>query len=925
MYSVTHSCSSTAGVALVRSRMHPVKRLAGCIATALLMGGMMAPALAQDAGSQSQATNLEAVSVTVTGSRLPSTDLTAAAPVTIIDREKIDATGAQSVGELLRELPVASASASDSAGRGNNGSANVALRGLSAVNTLVLVNGRRMLPNNAGGTVDLNSIPFEAIERVEVLQDGASAVYGSDAIAGVVNIIMRRDYDGVTLKAGYGVSSRNDLPNKEYSATFGRTHDGGSYVFNVSYRQSGGNLISDRPISRDPDWRSQGGRNFRDEAPLLGAFRAVNAANAFGPGNPYYIMKSGVSQVTSAADLRPMVYPGTTTPLTSGNDGINYWEHESSASEISQANLWFSGRERLNDATDLFVEASYSGRESLGFLAPDYADPSSGLVISANNPYNPFGFDVIGIRTLGEMGTGKTRMNDVKNKLYRVVGGVEGRIGDSWTWDASANFQKLSQLTYGGRQLDINKLRVAAGDPALCAATAGCVPVNFFGGPGSVTPQMLNAITSDRFTDIQADLKSMVANAAGKLFELPAGAVNLAVGAEYRTEGFTQVQDNAPGKSTATPPFLPPTREIREVYAETSVPLLRDVPFAHSLDIDGAIRYSHYNAFGSTTNPKVGVKWRPIADLLVRGSWGTGFRAPTFTEANSTQSRGYRPVTDPCYTAAYTSLPGCNGRQPSTVLTGTFVTTGGNPNLRPETAETVTVGLVWTPSFQPRLSTTLDVFRIKKEDIIGAADVDYIIMQNARGAGFGGQVLRNANNEIIDVFATRDNLLDQSIKGIDLGAEYTTAPASWGEFNMRADATYLKSYKLSPSPSSPAVERVDSYTTALGTIPHWKANGRLTWTRGPLSATWGLRYVDGVRNDASLLVKGQRMRASSYVHHDVAVSYWIKAASMKVTAAIDNVADRMPPWLEGNYFNGFDNLTFNSRGRFYSVRLVKEL
>ncbi len=884
----------------------------------------MAPALAQEAASKPKTTDLEAVSVTVTGSRLPSSDLTAAAPVTIIDREKIDATGAQSVGELLRELPVASASASDSAGRGNNGSANVALRGLSAVNTLVLVNGRRMLPNNAGGTVDLNSIPFEAIERVEVLQDGASAVYGSDAIAGVVNVIMRRDYDGVTLKAGYGSSSRNDLPNTEYSATWGRTHEGGSYVFNASYRHSGGNLISDRPISRDPDWRALGGRNFRDEAPLVGAFRAVNSANAFGPGNPYYIMKNGVSQVGSAADLRPMVYPGTNTPLTSGNDGINYWEHESSASAISQANLWFSGRERINDSTDLFIEASYSGRESLGFLAPDYADPSSGLVISANNAYNPFGFDVIGIRTLTEMGTGRTRMNDVNNKLFRVVGGVEGRIGDSWTWDASANFQKLSQNTYGGRQLDINKLRRAVGDPALCAATVGCVAVNLFGGPGSITEQMLHSVTSDRFTDIQADLKSVVANAAGKLFELPAGAVNLAVGAEYRTESFTQVQDNAPDKSTRTPPFLPPTRQIKEVYAETSVPLLRDVPFVHSLDIDGAIRYSHYNAFGSTTNPKVGIKWRPFGDLLVRGSWGTGFRAPTFTEANSTQSRGYRPVTDPCYTAGYASMPGCSGRQPSTVLTGSFVTTGGNPNLRPETAQTLTVGMVWTPSFQPRLSATLDVFRIKKEDIIGAADVDYIIMQNALGNGFAGQVLRNASNEIIDVFATRDNLLDQSIRGIDFGMEYTTGPASWGSINFRTDATYLNSYKLSPSPASPAVERVDSYTTALGTIPHWKATGRTTWTRGPLSATWGVRYVGDVRNDASLLVNGKRMRASSYVQHDVAMSYWINAANLKVTAAIDNLTDRMPPWLEGNYFNGFDNLTFNSRGRFYSVRLVKE-
>lgn len=909
-------------------QLPPVRRLAASLALAMLGGAIAAaPAFAQDQVDAAAASGQGAVSldaVKVTGSRLPGTNLTSAAPVSVINREAIDATGAQSVGELLRELPVASASASDSAGRGNNGSANVALRGLSAVNTLVLVNGRRMLPNNAGGTVDLNSIPFEAIERVEVLHDGASAVYGSDAIAGVVNIIMRRDFDGLQLKAGYGESSRGDLPNREYSITVGNAHETGSYVFNASYRSSGGNVISDRPVSLDPDWRALGGRNFRDEAPLVGAFKPVDPANAFGAGNPFYIIRDGVSQVSSADDLRPMVYPGTSTPLSSGNDGINYWDYESSASEISQLNLWFSGRQQVADTVDLFLEASYSNRTSLGFLAPDYVDPSSSLVISALNSYNPFGFDVIGIRTISELGVGNTRMNDVDSKLHRIVAGLEGYFGNNWTWDASANYQKLSQFTYGGRQLDIAKLQRAVGDPALCAAVAGCVEVNMFGGPGSITEEMLHSITSDRFTDIDAELKSVVANFAGTAFEIATGDVNIAVGVEYREETYEQYQDNAPDKQTPTPPFLPPTRRIGEIYAETSVPVLRDAPLAKSLDIDAAIRYSHYNAFGSTTNPKVGIKWRPVDDLLVRASWGTGFRAPTFTEANSTQSRGYRPVTDPCYTAEYASLPGCNGRQPVTVLTGTWVTTGGNPDLRPETAETITVGAVWTPSWNPRLSATVDVFRIEKEDIIGAADVDYIIMENARGNGFAGQVVRNANNEIIDVFAIRDNLLDQSISGVDLGVEYSTETHGWGDLHMRADATYLESYKLSPSPDQPAVERVGTYTTALGTIPHWKATGRLTWSRDNLSATWGVRYVQGVRNDASLLVNGERLRASSYLQHDVAMTYHFESIGLKVTAAVENVADRMPPWLEGNYFNGFDNLTFNSRGRFYSLRLVKD-
>ncbi|WP_136162541.1 TonB-dependent receptor [Sphingomonas flavalba] len=869
--------------------------------------------------------------IIVTGSRLPSTDLTGAAPLTVLDRGEIEATGAQSVGELLRELPVASASASDSAGRGNNGSANIALRGLSAVNTLVLVNGRRVLSNSDGGTVDLNSIPFEAIDRMEVLQDGASAVYGSDAIAGVVNIIMRRSYDGLQLKAGYGVSSRGDLPNYEASGTYGKEYDGGGFVFNVSYRKSGGNVIADRPVSRDPDWRALGGRNFRDEAPLVGAFKAVDPANAFGAGNPYYILRDGVAQATSAADLRPMVYPGTNTPITSGNDGINYWEYESSASKISQVNLWFSGHQEIGNDITAFVETSYNSRNSLGFLAPDYFDPSSGtnpglgngVIVSAANQFNPFGFDVFAIRTLQELGKGRTRMNDVNSKVYRIVAGLEGKFTDAWKWDVSANFQKLDMFRNGGRSLDIVRLQRAVGDPALCAATAGCIPVNVFGGPGSVTEAMLNSLTSPRWTNTQADLKSVIGNVTGKLFELPAGDVSVALGAEYRTESFSQIQDNAPEKTTPTPPFLPPTRKIYEFYAETAVPLLRDIPGIYSLDIEGAVRYSHYNAFGSTTNPKAGVKWRPYSDLLVRGSWGTGFRAPTFAEANSTQSRGYRPLTDPCQGAEYASYPVCGGRR-APVLTGAWVVTGGNPNLRPETAKTLTIGAVWTPKFIPRFSATVDFFRITKSNIIGVADPDYIIQQNALNAGFAGQVVRDPNNSIYEVYAVRDNLLDQSIKGLDFGVEYNTGEMSWGSINLRADATYTDSYKLSPAPATPAVERVGTYTTALGTIAKWKATGRVTWALDDLQVTYGTRYVGPVRNDASLLVNGARLRAKSYMQHDIAVSYFVEPMQVKLTAAVDNFTDRMPPWLEGNYFNGFDEKTFNSRGRFFSFRIAKD-
>ena len=352
---------------------------------------------AQNADPQSAATQMD--EVLVTGSRLATTGLDTSAPVTILDRSEIDATGATSVGELLRELPVATASASDTAGRGNAGSATVALRGLSAVNTLVLINGRRVLSNNDGGTVDLNSIPFEAVDRVEVLQDGASAIYGSDAIAGVVNIIMRREFDGLSLKGGYGVSSRDDVPNTELSATFGHNADKGGFVFNASWREAEGNFIADRPVSRDPDWRAQGGRNFRDPLPTVAVVQGLP-----GFGNAERILLEGVNQAATVNDFRAFVFPDTNDPLSVGNDGINYWLYETSASDIRQQNVSFTGDYELTSQLTAFVEASFNRRRSTGYLAPDYFGAVYGdpIILSANNDFNPFGVDLSVARTIGE-------------------------------------------------------------------------------------------------------------------------------------------------------------------------------------------------------------------------------------------------------------------------------------------------------------------------------------------------------------------------------------------------------------------------------------------------------------------------------------------------------------------------------------------
>ncbi len=857
--------------------------------------------------------------VIVTGSRLPSSSL-GAAPVTVLDRTEIEATGATSVGELLRELPVATASASDTAGRGNGGSATVALRGLSAVNTLVLVNGRRVLSNNDGGTVDLNSIPFEAVERVEVLQDGASAIYGSDAIAGVVNIIMRRDFEGLLLKGGYGVASRGDLPNKELSATFGHDADKGGFVFNASWREADGNFIADRPVSRDPDWRAQGGRNFRDPLPLVAVVQGLP-----GFGQQERVLREGVTQAATVGDFRAFSFPDTGDALSIGNDGINYWLYETSASDISQNNVSFTGDYEVGAGVTAFLEASFNRRKSVGYLAPDYFGAVYGdpITLSANNDFNPFGVDLSVARSIGEQPFRGRRQSNVSSDVSRFVAGLEGGIGE-WKWDFSYNHQSLDQLTFGGEGVLRDRLQQAAGDSDACrAAGNGCVPINLLGGPDSITPEMLDFISADSYTSVRSTLQSAVANFSGSLFSLPAGEVRMAVGTEFRRESFTLDNDrnaelNAFVARSPTPDARPPEREIKEVYVEFAVPLLE------SLDLDVAGRYSDYNRFGSTTNPKVGIKWRALESLLVRGSWGTGFRAPTFNEAFSGQTRGFQTIVDPCAGPNFASLPGCNGRQAPANTTGTFVVSGGNPDLLPEEADNLTLGLVFTPAFASRLSVTLDFFRIEKEEIIGTINRNYVLAQNAANGSYADRVTRDpTTNSVTQVIATRANLLDQSIQGIDLGLQYETADLSFGKLSFHTDLSYLDTFEQSPAPGAPPVSNVGQYNDSTGTLARLRGTGRVTWLRNDLTVSTGLRYVGGVTNMGSLLVDGEHLEADSYFQNDWMASYAFESAKLKLSVLVENLFDEMPPFLEGNFANGFDQGSFNSRGRFFMTRIEK--
>jgi iron complex outermembrane receptor protein len=856
----------------------------------------------------------------VTGSRLATTGLDTASPVTVISSDEIAFTNLSSTGELLRELPLSGAqSATETAGRGNSGVATAALRGLSAVNTLVLMNGRRLLAQNDQGEVDLNSLPFEAIERIEILQDGASAVYGSDAIAGVVNLIMRDSYDGLALEGYYGVSERGDANLANLALTFGAEFERGGFVFVANHREQDGYLIADRPCCRDADQRSMGGANLRDPLPVPASVKGLDSNDP----TAEFIIREGLMQATTLDDFRPFInnFLGPPAP----DDAFNYFEFESSMSDSTLDNFWFNGFYDLTSNVTGFVEVASNRRDSFSFLAPDafgevFGDP---IFLHPNNDFNPFGVELSVARTIIEQGAENVRQQNVDSHTQRMVVGVRGELGDprgsDWTWELSYNTQRLDDFRFAGNVTSRTRLQQAAGDSDECRAAAnGCVPINLLGAPGTISQEMLDFILIPAFTDREASLDSFQLNVTGTAFSMPAGDVQLAIGAEYREEGFHLINDSFRNAgdvifSGTTADANPPDRRVRELYVETSVPVIE------SFDLDFALRYSDFSQFGTTTNPKVGLRWRLGEDWLLRGSYGTGFRAPNFEEAFGGQSRGFRNITDPCEGPDFAQIPGCNGMQ-APVVTGAFVVSGGNPDLEPETADNYTLGVVWTPSNVEGLSMTLDAFRIEKEDVISSADVNFIIDQHVRFGLFPGQVIRDANHRIQDVIALLGNIGEQRVQGFDFGVDYETPEYSIGSFGATLDLTYLDEFSLSPAPGIPATNRVGIYETALGTVAELRANTSIRWFRDEWSAVYTNRYVDGVTNVDGFATSMQNV--DSYLQHDLSISYALDevADGTVLTFGIENLLDEDPPFVEGNFQNGFDQGTFNSRGRYYFLK-----
>jgi iron complex outermembrane receptor protein len=909
--------------------------LSTAIAAALVLQTWSA--IAQDAppASADAAKNLQ--TITVTGSRIRSVDVETAQPVFTMDRAQIKATGLTNVNDILQRMPSVGTpdiSPQDALSSGTSvGGRYTDIRNLGSARTLVLVNGRRW-STNLDGLTDLSTIPVSIIDHIDVLKDGASSVYGSDAIAGVVNIITRDHFDGAEANVSYGRNQGPGGSDREADFTFGHSTGKSSFIFNGSYDDTDPVMDRSRSLTAFPRGPRHPGDAFG-----LGPYGKVTDPVS---GDAYVINHgpNGVGNPANFGDYH--LFTGDNSDLFNTNNQTTF----RSGSKLK--NLFAQERYNLTDNLTLRLQGNYSTRQSVGQLAGyPLQTATTGLVIDPDNAYNPFpGQETEFARRTIEL----PRVTDSRTYLTHYDAGLEGFftfLDHDWNWDASYDYSKtrISQNSSGNIYLPNAQNALGPTDTidgqVVCASAAaraeGCVPWNILAGPGGTPQSVLNYVNYNGNARAKAATDDFTANVSGGLFDWQGGTVSIAGGIEHRGEkgSFTPDPNDSAGLTTNL--ASAPTKgayNVNEAYLELDVPLLKDLPGAQELGVNVASRYSHYSNFGSTTNNKYSFRWKPFQDLLVRGTYAQGLRAPTINDLFSGTGQSFESFTDPCDSlfgasadsaavASRCRAAGVPANYRQVDQAGNLITSnaggqtptpflsGSNPNLKPETAITRTLGLVYSPNYVQGLDVSLDWYKVRIKNIISTVDaqtiLDYCYVQN--DPSFCGRFNRAADGSIAFLNESLANLGSESTEGYDFGIHYRLPETRFGSFGIRSDSTYLKSFESNSGPGATTISDAGFMDGATGLF-RIRSNLSLDWKYQAFSATWTVRYYSGLKDDC--YTDTEECNMPTYTNP------WIGKVGISQKGGVafnDAQFAYTAPW-KGTFSIGVNNL-FNRKGPLY--------
>ena len=937
--------------------MSSTNKLQNAVRFALGIGaGTLAIGATPGALAQDDAQEIE--EITVTGSRIKRADLDSASPVSVLKREDILDAGLADVGNLIQRMPSMSGSPIGTTNNnGGDGSVQIDLRGLGVDRTLTLVNGKRVVDDG-----DYQTIPANMIERVEVLKDGASAVYGADAVAGVVNIITRKNFEGIEVSAQaadwFDTDSGAQL---SVGLLAGVTFDQGNFLFGAEFVDQEEAYQADAPWQHfqsdyyiypegcDAQWFAPYDGTPSGGCYLLGSSRIPEGRFNFLGGDDYINPGDGlVADDGRLYNYAPVNYVQTPYKRTNIFAEANF--------DISD-NVRFSSEVRGNLRTSRQELAPMPYDSGAGF-DPAYLGVFNGTPyngISEDNFYlvqatQAAGLPALPVERVRRRMVELTRAFEQDVSQWQANIGLEGEMNDI-SWDVYYLRGQRSRTDNDFGQFFGPNLSNAMGpsadlDPSIpgpeCygdindASTliAGCVPMNFFGGPNSVTQEMIDYVSALLVDTRTTRFESAGFGVSGDAFELPGGPLGWAAGFSYLDEGFNYAPDsgkqfNEVTGSVATGTFG--TLRSTGVYGELLAPLYDNG--TQSLQLSAGVRWDDYNKFGDETTWQAGIEFQAIDSLKLRATAGTVFRAPTVEDLWEGLTDDAPTYSDPCIPGAGQPLPpGCAqvGVQTDTQLPARV---GGFEGLIPETGDTFTAGLVWTPEFgDGNLSTTIDYWQVDIEDAISSLGVQFILEDCyvREVASSCDLITRTPDYNISEVLDTKLNVAEQGGKGIDTEVRYNM-DTSFGSFDFAVLWAHTLERTKKANALADEVDLSGRYSDATaedgGAYAENKINYSVKWYRNNLMIGYLGEYVSDLLADTFCNCGDGNQPDGTYKHdvpsvlyHDLVARYEFGTGTI-ISAGLTNLTDEAPPIIETGFNAMTDPTTYRLFGRGWYVRL----
>jgi outer membrane receptor protein involved in Fe transport len=948
---------------------HPLATAIGSVALASAFAG--AGALPQIALAE----EAQLEEVVVTGSRIRRADYVANAPVATLGADQIELTATVNTEQLLNTMPQMVPGFDRTSNNPGNGTATVDLRGLGSNRTLVLINGTRAVPTTQGGSVDINNIPTALIERVEVLTGGASAVYGSDAVAGVVNFVLKDDFEGVAFNVMTEQTEEGDAELTSIDLTIGgNIADGrGNVVINAQYTDREDLFQGDRGFANFAQF---------DDTDANGNPILINGGSSGVPGTSIFAAGLG----TFSPDSSGIIFDqdGAARPFVTGGDNNDFYNYAPvNYIQLPQTRFQANalGHFDVTDKMQVYGRMMFTQSKVPQQLAPTPIFQSGAEFTLDGNPFLPAatqqilsdalgnGVDTDGDgiddtataflrRRLVEVGP---RVSDDKYTNFQLLAGVRGDIGETgWTYDVYVSEGEVSgSNTQSGNvnrdrflqalllDLDADPTGGTCVDPSSNGSTVACAPMNIF-GEGNISEDAAAFLRTAVAAEGEFEQRIWAASFSGDLFNLPAGAVGAAFGferIELRSD-FRPSQDLAAGTIAGFngSPASGGAFDSDAFFGELLVPVVRGLPMAEAIDLELAYRTTDYSTVGSVDNYKIAGSWTIVPQVRVRGGFNTAIRAASIGELFSPQSEGFPGASDPCAgesapvdaaTAAICTATGVPAGSVGSVaidpaagqIRGLF---GGNPNLSEEEADTLTLGVVIEPDwFVEDLTVSLDYFDIKIDGAIAEfgggvnniLNVCYDANNPAGGVGspFCNAVNRRSDGTIDFVQATSQNIAEITLKGFDLQGSYSR-DLFGGDLQVNYVGTYTTESTTLPFAGGDPIECEGQFGLDCGEpLPEYKHRMTFNWSKDKITTQLLWRYVGEVKDDdVDTTYFIETIDGTHYF--DGVVSYSVND-NYRVSFGVDNLFDEKPPILGDNQeqANTYP-ATYDVFGRTYFLR-----